>query len=67
MDRIHTAAVLDESFPFASGFSLEDYAAKAFDVYQDPAQYGEVIWRFSPEAAARRIPFSPHAGPEATG
>ena len=57
MDRIHTAEALDESFAFASGFSLEDYAAQAFGVYQDPAQYGEVIWRFAPEVAARAAEF----------
>lgn len=38
MDRIYTAEVLDESFAFTPGFALEDYAAKAFGVYQDPAR-----------------------------
>ena len=37
MDLIHSAEPLDESFAFAPGFSLGDYAAKAFGVYQDPA------------------------------
>lgn len=37
-----------------------DYAAQAFGVYQDPAQYGEVIWRFAPEAAARAAEFRFH-------
>jgi predicted DNA-binding transcriptional regulator YafY len=60
MDRIHVADVLDESFAFAPGFTLEDYATKAFGVYQDPAQYGEVIWRFATEAAARAAEFRFH-------
>ena len=60
MDRLQVAEVLDESFAFAPGFTLEDYAAKAFGVYQDPAQYGEVIWRFAPEAAARAAEFRFH-------
>lgn len=60
MDRIHAAEVLDESFAFTSGFALEDYAAKAFGVYQDPAQYGEVIWRFTPDAAERAAEFRFH-------
>jgi predicted DNA-binding transcriptional regulator YafY len=60
MDRIHTAEVLDESFAFAPGFDLEDYSAQAFGVYQDPAQYGEVIWRFAPEAAERAAEFRFH-------
>ena len=38
MDRIHAAEVMDESFAFAPGFVLEDYAARAFGVYQDPAR-----------------------------
>ena len=60
MDRIHTAEVLDESFAFVPGFSLEEYSAQAFGVYQDPAQYGEVIWRFAPEVAARAAEFRFH-------
>jgi predicted DNA-binding transcriptional regulator YafY len=60
MDRIHGAQTLDESFSFVPGFSLEDYAARSFGVYQDPAQYGEVIWRFAPEAATRASEFRFH-------
>lgn len=58
MDRILGAQSLDESF--ASGFSLEDYAAQSFGVYQDPAQYDEVIWRFAPRAAERASEFCFH-------
>jgi predicted DNA-binding transcriptional regulator YafY len=53
MDRIHAAEVLDASFAFAPGFALADYAAQAFGVYQNPAQYGEVFWGFAPQAAER--------------
>ncbi len=60
MDRVRAAECLDESFALKSGFSLEDYAALAFGVYQDPAQYGEVIWRFAPAAAARAAEFRFH-------
>ncbi|WP_296432613.1 helix-turn-helix transcriptional regulator [Rhizobium sp. UBA1881] len=60
MDRIRSAVSLDESFGFAEGFSLEKYAAKAFGVYQDPDQYGEVVWRFSPSAADRAAEFRFH-------
>ncbi|WFU91418.1 WYL domain-containing protein (plasmid) [Rhizobium sp. CC1099] len=59
-DRIHSAEALDESFAMADGFSLDDYAAQSFGVYQDPAQYGEVVWRFAPEAAARAGEFRFH-------
>ncbi|MBD9653155.1 WYL domain-containing protein [Ensifer sp. ENS09] len=60
MDRILSAQSLDESFSFAPGFSLEDYTAKSFGVYQNPKQYDEVIWRFAPHAAARAAEFSFH-------
>jgi predicted DNA-binding transcriptional regulator YafY len=60
MDRIYSPQTLDESFSFAPGFSLEDYAAQSFGVYQDPAQYGEVIWRFASESAARASEFCFH-------
>jgi predicted DNA-binding transcriptional regulator YafY len=60
MDRIHEAQVLNESFKFAQDFSLRNYAAKAFGVYQDPEQHGEVVWRFAPEAAERAAEFRFH-------
>jgi len=60
MDRIHEAQVLNESFQLAPGFSLENYAAMAFGVYQDPEQYGEVVWRFTPAAAERAAEFRFH-------
>src|SRR3546814_7773672 len=53
MDRIHSAQTLDESFSLSPGFSLADYAARSFGVYQDPEQYSEVVWRFAPAAAGR--------------
>ncbi|MBU0555996.1 MAG: WYL domain-containing protein [Alphaproteobacteria bacterium] len=60
LDRIHSAECLDESFPIQSGFSLNDHAAQAFGAYQDPAQYGEIVWRFLPEAASRAAEFQFH-------
>ncbi|MDG1370923.1 MAG: WYL domain-containing protein [Paracoccaceae bacterium] len=60
MDRIQEAQVLNESFQLAPGFSLENYAALAFGVFQDPEQYGEVVWRFAPEAVERAAEFRFH-------
>lgn len=60
MDRIQTAKCLDESFAFEDRFSIDTYAAKAFGAYQDPAQYGEVVRRFSPAAAERAARFQFH-------
>jgi predicted DNA-binding transcriptional regulator YafY len=59
-DRIHSAEALDQSFAMADGFSLDEYAAQSFGVYQDPSQYGEVVWRFAPEAATRAAEFRFH-------
>lgn len=60
MDRIVEADCLDESFAFQRDFSLDDYAARAFGAYQDASQFGEVVWRFTPEAAARAAEFRFH-------
>lgn len=35
------------------GFTLADHAARAFGSYQDEDEYGEVVWRFRPEASDR--------------
>src|SRR3546814_7951171 len=60
MDLIHSAQTLDESFSLSPGFSLADYAARSFGVYQDPEQYSEVVWRFAPAAAGRAAEFCFH-------
>lgn len=65
MDRIQTAKCLDETFVFEGGFSIDTYAAKAFGAYQDPAQYGEVVWKFSPAAAERAAGFQFHPNQKA--
>lgn len=69
MDRIHEAHVLNESFQLTPGFSLENYAAMAFGVYQNPEQYNEVVWRFTPAAAERaaEFRFSPNPNRRAAG
>ena len=60
IDRIRAATCLDDSFALEDGFSLEAYAAKAFGAFHDPDQFGEVIWRFAPHAAARAAEFRFH-------
>ncbi|GAB4385859.1 helix-turn-helix transcriptional regulator [Albidovulum sp.] len=60
IDLIREIEVLDESFAFQQGFSIGDYAARSFGVWQDPVQYGEVVWRFAPEAAERAAGFQFH-------
>ncbi|SNT75675.1 helix-turn-helix transcriptional regulator [Paracoccus seriniphilus] len=60
IDLIHEAETLNESFALKDGFTIADYAANAFGVWQDPRQYGEVVWRFAPEAAERAAGFQFH-------
>ncbi|MCW3783870.1 helix-turn-helix transcriptional regulator [Defluviimonas salinarum] len=60
IDLIHEAEALNESFALQEGFTIADYAAQAFGVWQDPAQFGEVIWRFTPDAAERAAGFRFH-------
>lgn len=60
IDLIRNAEVLDENFALQDGFNITDYAARSFGVWQDPEQYGEVIWRFAPEAAERAAGFRFH-------
>jgi predicted DNA-binding transcriptional regulator YafY len=60
MDRIRDPDCLDESFELEDGFTIDAYAARAFGVYQDPAQHGEVVRRFTPEAAERAAEFRVH-------
>lgn len=60
IDLIHEAETLNESFALQDGFTIAEYAAQAFGVWQDPAQYGEVVWRFAPAAADRAAGFRFH-------
>lgn len=60
IDLIREAETLNESFFLKEGFSIGDYAAQAFGVWQDPEQFGEVIWRFTADAAERAAGFRFH-------
>ena len=60
IDLIHQAEALDESFALQESFTIADYAAQAFGVWQDPTQFGEVIWRFTSDAAERAAGFRFH-------
>src|SRR5690606_40344329 len=53
--------VLFRSFERDPAFSLQAFAERAFGVFQNEEEFGEVVWRFSPQAAghARRFQFHP--------
>lgn len=61
VEEIYSAEVLGESFEIDPSFSLRAHAQKGFGSYESAAEHGEVVWRFSPDAAphARRFVFHP--------
>jgi len=61
---IHAARLLADAFERDQDFSLQAFANRAFGVFQTEAEYGEVVWRFRPEAAERARAFVFH--PEQT-
>jgi len=62
VENIHSAKVMKKSFARDAGFNLQDFANRAFGVFQNEDEYGEVIWRFSPTAAAHARGFEFHPG-----
>ncbi len=60
-DRITNARLEASSFQRDPAFNLPDHAARAFGSYHAEAEYGEVVWRFTPAAAlvARAFLFHP--------
>lgn len=61
VEEIYSAEVLDQSFALDQGFNIRKHAEKGFGSYESAAQHGDVVWRFSPDAAshARRFIFHP--------
>lgn len=61
VEEIYSAEVLSESFGLEPGFSIRTHAEKGFGSFESAAEYGDVVWRFSPKAAphARRFVFHP--------
>lgn len=61
VEEISSAEVVDESFELEPGFSIRAHAEKGFGSYESACEYGDVVWRFSPDAAphARRFIFHP--------
>jgi len=61
LDRIVDARIAGQSFPRDPEFDLDAFAAQAFGSFRSEAEYGPVVWRFSPSAApiARDFEFHP--------
>ncbi|MBZ4024104.1 DeoR family transcriptional regulator [Rhodobacter sp. TJ_12] len=60
LDQILSAEVLDESFALDPAFSMQRFATQSFGVWQDPAQFGPVVWHFATHAAERAAGFRFH-------
>src|SRR5262249_24811463 len=61
IDAIRLASVQGESFVRDTSFNLQAFARRSFGVFQNEAEYGEVVWRFVSDAAenARNFEFHP--------
>lgn len=51
MDAISEAHVSEDYFERPADFDLQNFANRGFMLFQNEAEYGEVEWRFAPEAA----------------
>lgn len=60
VEDILDAEVQATVFAYPSDFELRAYAQRAFGSYHDDAEYGEVVWKFAPEAADRAARFQFH-------
>jgi predicted DNA-binding transcriptional regulator YafY len=61
VESIRGARVTDEASTRDPAFNLQAFARRSFGVFQNPEEYGEVVWRFSPRAAAHARGFEFHA------
>jgi predicted DNA-binding transcriptional regulator YafY len=61
VESIASAKVAPEFFERDPGFDLKAFTDRAFGVFQNESEFGEVVWRFLPQAAerARRFQFHP--------
>lgn len=60
VDRVRAAELMGDCFEPDAAFDLAVQAKKAFGSYEHPSEYGEVVWRFAPEAAADARGFQFH-------
>jgi predicted DNA-binding transcriptional regulator YafY len=60
VESIRTAKVIKDTFVRDPVFNLQAFANRAFGVFQSEEEFGEVIWRFSPKAAAHARGFEFH-------
>ncbi|WP_247713511.1 helix-turn-helix transcriptional regulator [Qipengyuania sphaerica] len=60
VEDISEAEVLASSFSYPTEFDLRAHASRAFGSFHNDAEFGEVVWRFTPDAAERASRFLFH-------
>ena len=60
VENIRAAKVGKDVFERAPAFNLQAFANRAFGVFQNEEEFGAVVWRFSPKAAAHARGFEFH-------
>lgn len=60
VENIRAAKVGKDVFERDPAFNLQAFANRAFGVFQNEEEFGEVVWRFSPKAAAHARGFEFH-------
>jgi len=51
LDNILSAHITDECYEIPQDFDLHAFANQSFGVFQNDDEYGEVVWKFSPQSA----------------
>lgn len=66
LDGIKSASLTEEACSVPDNFDLHEFATRAFGVYQNDTEYGEVVWKFRPEVASHveAYQFHPNQGLE---
>ncbi|ALN72260.1 YafY family protein [Aureimonas sp. AU20] len=60
LDRMANVEMMSARSHVPQEFSLADHAKRAFGVFQNKDEYGEVVWRFLPDVAANARGFRFH-------
>ncbi len=53
LDKIVSAKLTNQSYSIPQDFNLHSFANRAFGVYQNDDEYGDIVWKFSPQAAPK--------------
>jgi predicted DNA-binding transcriptional regulator YafY len=51
LDTVLSAKLTDQSYSIPDDFDLHEFANRAFGVYQNDAEYCDIVWKFLPAAA----------------